>query len=31
VIIEAAGRLARSLMTQELGILALVSRGVRAC
>jgi DNA invertase Pin-like site-specific DNA recombinase len=29
VIIEAACRLARSLMTQELGILALVSRGVR--
>jgi DNA invertase Pin-like site-specific DNA recombinase len=29
VIIEAASRRARSLMTQELGILALVSRGVR--
>ena len=29
MIIEAASRLARSLMTQELGILALVSRGVR--
>jgi DNA invertase Pin-like site-specific DNA recombinase len=29
VVIEDASRLARSLMTQELGILALVSRGVR--